>query len=399
MKATGRDDKFISADGHVMEPANLWVERMERRFRERAPRVVSGTQLPSSSTAGVDPENTDFFVIDGLLAVDFIDMIGPMANDKALGKPVSGRSHNRHAETRIGAMDPKARLADQELDNLRAEVIYPNYGMYLFGAPDLEYRRDGIRVYNDWVSEYCSAAAERLIGVAPVVLGGPLEWAVKEAERAAKLGMRSVLLPTDAPDRPWGDPYYRPLWEALSDLELPVAFHNSASEQFLRPGSSDRPAHGSSAASTAIGAFGIVDVKIGEQLRSLAALLGSAVPQAYPKLRFVIAEGGIGWVAAALRLMDHWWEDHHLWLEPKLEEPPSFYCHRQFWLTFEDDRPGLLTREMLNIDHLMWGSDYPHTEGTFPNSRERITKDFAGVPADQVRKLTANNAAGLYGIR
>jgi predicted TIM-barrel fold metal-dependent hydrolase len=182
-------------------------------------------------------------------------------------------------------------------------------------------------------------------------------------------------------------------------LGLPVAFHNSASEQFLRPGSSDHPAHGSSGASNAIGAFGIVDVKIGEQLRSLAALLGSAVPQAYPKLRFVIAEGGIGWVAAAMRLMDHWWEDHHLWLEPKLEEPPSFYCLRQFWLTFEDDRPGLLTREMLNVDHLMWGSDYPHTEGTFPNSRERIIKDFAGVPADQVRKLTADNAAGLYGIQ
>ncbi len=129
-----------------------------------------------------------------------------------------------------------------------------------------------------------------------------------------------------------------------------------------------------------VGNYGIVETKIGNQIRSLTCLLGSAVPQRYPKLQFVIAEGGIGWVAPVIRLMDHWWEDHHHYMEPKLSEPPSFYCHRQFWFTFEDDRAGLLTRELLNVERLMWGNDYPHTEGTFPGSRQRVEKDFAGVP-------------------
>jgi predicted TIM-barrel fold metal-dependent hydrolase len=394
--------KFISGDGHVTEPGNLWVERMDARFRERAPRVVSGAELvqqqsimhtPSSSLMtdhlSLDARRSDFFLIDGLLPVDFIDMIATMANEKAEHVAIQGRGHNRASDSRAGAMDPHARLADQDLDNIRAEVLYPNYAMYMFGTPDLEYRRECFRVYNDWLAEYCSVAPNRLVGVAPLPLGGPIQWAVDEAQRARKLGLRSVLLPAGGPDRPWFDPYYIPLWEVLSDLEMPVGFHNSATEQFLRPGGSNAPS---------LGPYGIVDIKIGDQIRSLAALIGSAVPAKYPKLRFVVAEGGIGWVAAVLRLMDHWWEDHRHWLEPKLDEPPSFYHKRQFYNSFEDDRAGLLTRGLLNVEHLMWGSDYPHTEGTFPNSVDRVSKDFDGIPAGTARKILAGNAAKLYGI-
>jgi uncharacterized protein len=375
---------------------------MDARFRDHAPRVISGADLPTqyknmhipggatiSAHLSLDARGSDFFVIDGLMPVDFIDMIATMANEKAGHTPIQGRGHNRASDSRIGGVDPHARLADQDLDNIRAEVLYPNYAMYMFGAPDLEYRRECFRVYNDWLAEYCSVAPDRLAGVAPLPLGGPIQWAVTEAERAQKLGLKSVLLPAGGPDRPWWDPYYVPLWETLSDLEMPIGFHNSATEQFLRPG-------GSNAAT--LGPFGIVDIKIGDQIRSLAALIGSAIPAKYPKLQFVVAEGGIGWVAAVLRLMDHWWEDHHHWLEPKLNEPPSFYHKRQFFNSFEDDRAGLLTRDLLNVDHLMWGSDYPHTEGTFPNSVDRVSKDFAGVPATIARKILADNAGKLYGI-
>jgi hypothetical protein len=100
--------------------------------------------------------------------------------------------------------------------------------------------------------------------------------------------------------------------------------------------------------------------------RAMADLIWGAVPQRYPKLRFVLVEGGIGWVASVLRSMDHWWTDHHHWMEPKVNEAPSFYFKRQFWATFEDDRAGVLTRELIGVERLMWGSDYPHTEGTFP---------------------------------
>ena len=85
-------------------------------------------------------------------------------------------------------------------------------------------------------------------------------------------------------------------------------------------------------------------------------------------------------------------------MQPKLDEAPSTYFKRQFWATFEDDRPGVLTRHLLGVDRLMWGSDYPHTEGTFPFSIQRISQDFAGVPEDETRLMVRNNAAHLYAI-
>jgi predicted TIM-barrel fold metal-dependent hydrolase len=141
-----------------------------------------------------------------------------------------------------------------------------------------------------------------------------------------------------------------------------------------------------------------VDTKVGTVQRTMCELIAGAVPQEFPNLNFIMVEGGIGWVAGALQIMDHRWNDHRGWVEPKLIEPPSFYAKRQFYYTFEDDRPGLLTRYLLNVDRLMWGSDYPHTEGTFPFSRQQIAKDFADIPADETHKMVAANAARLFGI-
>jgi predicted TIM-barrel fold metal-dependent hydrolase len=171
---------------------------------------------------------------------------------------------------------------------------------------------------------------------------------------------------------------------------MPVSFHNAASERM------DIEQFPSTAGGTMMAT---VNVKIAGQLRTFASLISSGVAASYPKLRFVIVEGGIGWIAAVMRLMDHWWEDHHHWLEPKLDEPPSFYARHQFHHTFEDDKAGLMHLPMLNANGLMWGSDYPHTEGTFPHSREQIVKDFADLPPDVTRKIVRDNAAHLYGIQ
>jgi len=105
-------DRFISADGHVMEPPDLWTKRMDRRFRDRAPYVKAGPEA-------------DYLYIEGLPPFSGTDLIGGMANEKAAGKPIENREHNRYADMRAGALDPVARLSDQDLDNARAEVAYP----------------------------------------------------------------------------------------------------------------------------------------------------------------------------------------------------------------------------------------------------------------------------------
>jgi len=366
---------FVSADSHVAEPGDLWVKRVDKRFRDRAPQVESRT-------------DADYFCIDGLPPFANAAFMGAMVSDKVAGPGQVKGVMRRQQEIRPGAWDVQARLADQEMDNVRAEVTYPSVGMQFFAIPDPEYQRECMRVCNDYIAEFCAAAPQRLLGAALLPLRGPIKWAVEEAQRSAQLGLRSVMMPCGNLDRAFNHPYYQPLWAALQEMELPAALHPGGQEQ------SNSETFGKEILMNAW----VVDNKITPMMQGLTGLLASGVPQQYPKLQFVLAEGGIGWIAAALRLMDHWWEDNYQWMEPKLGEKPSFYFHRQCWATFEDDRAGLLTRELLNVDHLMWGSDYPHAEGTFPCSKAQIAKDFAGIPEAELSKIVCENVTRLYGI-
>lgn len=362
---------YVSADGHVVEPGDLWTTRLDRKFRDRAPRVESR-------------DNGDYYLIDGFEPIP-VGLEGVALDDKISGQIKSAEGY-RHAATRPGAWDPKARLADQDMDHVQAEVIYPGLGLFISSAPDAEYVRACFQSYNDWLGEFCAAAPTRLLGAALLPMRGPVEWAIEEAQRAAKQGLRSVMIPTEVANRSYGEPEYARLWETVQDLGLILTLHVGTDEPFMRKAS--RLGIGRS----------FVDTKICSMQRSMADLIWGAVPQNYPQLRFVLVEGGIGWIASVLRSMDHWWEDHRHWMEPKVNEAPSFYFRRQFWATFEDDRAGVLTRELIGVDRLMWGSDYPHTEGTFPYSREQVARDFAGIPEAEVYQMVAGNAARLYGL-
>ena len=369
-----RTNGYVSADGHVVEPADLWTTRMDKRFRDRAPRVESRPEA-------------DYYIIEGLTEFP-VGLEGVTIEEKMQGQVTTPKGR-RHAETRPGAWDPQPRLVDQERDHLQAEVIYPGgFGLQFFHVQDAEYQREIIRVYNDWISEFCSAAPDRLLGSALLPMRGPVEWAVEEAERIAQMkGIRTVLIPAEV-ERSYAHADYNPMWDALQDIGLPVATHS---------GTGTGEAIFAKMARLGTG-LGVTDNKVLQPMRAMADLIWGAVPQRYPKLRFVVVEGGVGWVASLLGFMDHWWNDHRLWMEPKLDEAPSAYFKRQFWATFEDDRAGILTRELVGVDRLMWGSDYPHTEGTFPYSQEQIMRDFMGVPEAEVYQMVTGNAAQLYGL-
>jgi predicted TIM-barrel fold metal-dependent hydrolase len=268
-------------------------------------------------------------------------------------------------------------------------VIYPGgFGLQFFHIHDAEYQRAAMRVYNDWIGEFCVVAPDRLLGAGLLPMRGPVEWAVEEAERLAKTtGIRSLIIPAEV-GRSYAHQDYNRLWAALQDLGLLVATHSGTGTEEAIFAKIERLGMG----------LGVTDGKVFQPMRAMADLIWGAVPQRYPKLRFVIVEGGIGWIASLLGFMDHWWHDHHRWMEPKLDEAPSTYFKRQFWATFEDDRAGILTRELIGVDRLMWGSDYPHTEGTFPYSQEQIMKDFMGVPEGEVHQMVAGNAARLYSL-
>jgi predicted TIM-barrel fold metal-dependent hydrolase len=365
--------KYISADTHVVEPRDLWLTRTDPKYRDRVPRIDSR------------PDG-DYRVIPGLPEWRVSGGEGAMADTKLAGEAITKERVYRYDEQRPGASDPIARLADQDLDSIAAEVVYPGW-LFTFSIPDFELRTVCMRVYNDWLAEFCKCAPGRLFGAAelPVALDR-LEVAIAEARRAKDLGLAAVMLPHVA-EAPYFDAAYAPLWAALEELDLPVSIHITTGNLAVM----------ASRSGTAHGTVAVTRSKTGVAAPAIELIWG-AVPQRFPKLKFVMTEGGIGWIAFVLRFMDHWWEDHHNRLEPKLEEAPSGYFHRQFWATFEDDRPGILTLPLLNADHLMWSNDYPHTEGTWPHSAQRIAEDLGDLPEGIRRKLVHDNAAALYGI-
>ncbi len=369
---TSIPEVYVSADSHVVEPRDLWVTRMDRRYRDRAPRVESR------------PEG-DFTVIDGTTPSP-LGLTGALINDKIKGQ-IKDRFGKRYEETRPGGWDPVARLADQQLDHIRAEMLYPGMSLGLFGAPDPDYQLACFQVYNDWLAEFCAASPDRLAGAAVLPAKGPIEAIAKEAERGVGKGLKSVMMAAEVPERPYTSREYDYLWTALRDLNVPISVHSGTSSGMQ--------------VNERIKAYGIygvhvVDNKIGKAMRLIAQIIYGGVVERFPELRFVYVEGGIGWIAGVLHFMDHWWTDHRRWMEPRIDDKPSSFFKRNFWATFEDDRAGVLTRELLNVDHLMWGSDYPHTEGTFPRSREQVAHDFAGIPAADVRKMVSDNAAQLH---
>lgn len=369
---TNRDRILMSADSHTVEPADLFTTRIASKFRDDAPRVESR-------------EHGDYYLVKDMPArpLGFEGaMMAEYASDRAA---VSKWRGFRFADNRPGGWDPAARLADQDLDGVSAEVIYTGQGLNWLRAPDSEYAFACARVYNDWAIELASGASNRLISIAAIPNHGPIEWLIAEAERAARTGHRGVMMLDHAPARPFNNPEWDPFWAACQDLGLPVSLHAGGRSPFDF-------GHGR-------GAGGINGtLSKCSPIAALPELIWGGVPQAFPNLKFVIVEGGLGWVAHVVGYMDHWWKAHGPWQNPRLAEPPSAYFGRQFWVTFEDDRAGILTRELLNLDHLMWGSDYPHVEGVWPRSRAQIEHDFAGVPEDEVRRIVALNCAALYGI-
>ena len=249
------------------------------------------------------------------------------------------------------------------MDHLKAEVIYPGlFGLQFWTAPDVAYQRACWRVYNDWLSEFCAAAPERLIGAGFLPMKGPMEWAIEEAQRIArKPGLRSISIPAEVADRSYRHAEFDPLWEVLQDIGLPVSIHSGTSTgepfatKFERLGMG--LTHGGGVATPRLDHWWATHARLGRShLGSRAADVGFDYPHTegtFPQTQvcevYQIVEG---WASAGLplvnmcllghvvRLMDHWWADHHRWLEPRLDEAPSTYFKRQFWATFEDDRAG-----------------------------------------------------------
>ena len=267
-------------------------------------------------------------------------------------------------------------------------MIYCNDLLTYLGTPDTEFQMTVAQTYNDWIHELFGSRPDRL---APAAILPTLDVpaAVKEAYRLAELGFKLVSSPIGIKNQPYNRKVYEPLWKALEETGLVFSLHfNTGTEDHLPDKAGEEDDDN--------GFLPYMIISMAEGIEPVSHMLASGVPMRYPGLDFVVVECGAGWLAWVLYALDEQYQRKHMWVEPKLELNPSDYFKRQGHATFGDDPVALATMDYIGETALLWGSDYPHDEGTFPHSAEVIDRIFEGYPEDLKRKVVFQNAADLY---
>jgi predicted TIM-barrel fold metal-dependent hydrolase len=375
--------KIISADSHMMEPPELWVERLDRKFADRAPKVVRS-----------EHKGTFIFVAPDIPAF-------PVAGGFAAGRSGEelkefmkrANTDEGYAAARPSGWDPVERIKDQDIDGVQAEILYTTLGMPLFGLHDAELQRACFGVYNDWVAEFASHNAKRLHAIALISLEDIGE-AVKELERAARIGLKGAMIWGSPPaEQPYWHKTYDPFWQAAQDLEMPLSLHVITGKKPPKS-KEEREKIRSREPGFIRGYMSILH----EVQRSLTDIICGGALMRFPRLKIVSAENDSGWIPHYMYRMDHAFEKFGALMEEPLDMKPSDYVRRNVWATFQDDPIGPMLSRFFGEDNFMWASDFPHTDSTWPNSLQVIERDFAEVPENVKQKIICQNAAKLYRI-
>ena len=373
--------KLVSADSHVNEPGDLWVERIDKAFRDRAPRVVDN--LP-----GRQPGS--YLVLEDIPPIHLTQGLGAGKKPEELPNFFQQTTYK---DARRGGWDPAERLKDMELDGVEAEVIYTTLGFRQFWFKDAALQQACFRAYNDWLAEYCSYAPKQLAGLALISLYD-IEEAVRELHRCRQMGLKGAMIWASPPeDRPYSSPLYDPLWAAAQDLHMPLSLHaitgmGPESQATRAMGREIQPVDRYLRAVT-----GADEVK-----RTLTVFIFSGVLERFPGLKLVSAENNVGWLPFVIQRWDQAHATSRYMQTTPLKLRPSEYFHRQVYATFIDDSVGVENRHQIGIDNIMWSSDYPHTASTWPHSQDIIARDFKAAPDAEKWKIVRENVIALYGL-
>jgi predicted TIM-barrel fold metal-dependent hydrolase len=394
--------ELISADCHVdlcWLPTDLFTTNATPELRDRMPYVTEGPQGPLWTTK----RGANLGVVNGMGSAGRQYVPGTIHRaDRmaATGLYDDGRRGIRRLT------DPDLRVKDQDRDGVQAEVLYGVLGASS-RLNDPEAAVEVMRIYNEWLADFCAAQPGRFAGLASIP-NNPIEAAIAEVERVAKRGgVRGLDIANSSDLKPLWDPHWNPLWEAVNAAGLPLHFHTVGGylpehiRKIMMIGSDptrasavDAPkvdlAVARAAFATNITAFQINMANV------LTSMIFSSVLERFPRIKLVLGESGIGWIPYVLWRMDAEWEDQ--FKDLSLTMPPSEYWKRQCWATYQTDPIGVKLLDELGADKVMWGSDFPHPDGVWPDSREYIERELGHLPTDVRRKVTCENAARLYGF-
>jgi predicted TIM-barrel fold metal-dependent hydrolase len=404
-------DFVVSADGHILEPTDLFLTRLPKHLRDRAA-WEEDFEIEPLAEGGVR---------------DFRRLHTPGFEGWTV-------SRFRHYDGTPNTGEPARILEDMDLDGIDAQVMHPNLSLFGLYSDDHELSMAHARVYTDYIIERFAPHFGRLAPTAPVPITD-IDDAVAEIERVAAAGFRGILLPAVPPQ-----PYYSrdldPVWAAAQASGVHVFMHSQTGGVKV-----DDPA--STTLKVVMGMAAQVNRPMDERSASqrmitqciygpmvpqqvMIELIGGGVAERYPDLHFALIEFNAHWLASLVGAMDKCWitgigQDPDWWLgywdsdRPENDQPqmarlfrlnekwpyplkPSEYVQRQFHVSFQDDPVAVAARHVSGLSTIVWGADYPHAEGTFRHSPELIASQFAGVPADERAAMLGGTLGRLLGF-
>ena len=364
---------ILSSDSHVFEPPDLWTTRIDAAFRDRAPRMQRINDV-------------DQLVVE---EHQVIAGIGLISNAGArFEAPETISSQGRFEDVHQGGYDPAQHLKDMQLDGVAGEVLYPSQGLFYFKVADPQLMSAIFRAYNDWLAEFCRTDPERLKGIAMINLDD-VQDGIKELERTANMGFAGAMI-TEYPleDRRYDQAEYEPFWAAAQALDMPLSLHTATRRQGKIRGVGETTLRDASSRAT----------KVFYPATSMCDMIFAGVFERYPNLKLAIVEFELAWVPHLLSSMDYTYRERHEEALYRFKDGwrPSDFFHRNVFLSFQEDEVGIRLRDIIGVDNMMWGSDYPHSESTFPQSRQILAQILAGVPENERAKIVGGNTARLY---
>ncbi len=388
---------MISVDDHVMEPKELWQEQLPASLRERGPRTVREKVKLSFKGGhyGFERNAEDGQWCDVWLFDDLVTPTGLLHAPAGVPRDEQRNIPAVYEDFRDGTWDQTARLSDMDLNHVDAAINYPNIfprfaGQGFLERSDKELALACLRIYNDWmIDDWCAGAGKgRLIPLTLVPLWDPAlaaeevrrcaakgSYAIAFSENVAKLGQPSLY--TGAWDV---------LWEACQETETSVSMHIGSSSSM--PTTSDDAPLATSMSMYAQNAQG-----------SLCDWVFSGSLERFPDITIAYAESQVGWMPFQLERMDAVWRDGRGDVDNVKTLPSEQVKGRVYGCVF-DDLHGLINRDAVGTDHILWETDYPHSDGTFPHSRKIAHELFtaAGMNAQECRMVLRSNAVKAYGL-
>lgn len=382
--------RLVDADAHVNPPQTFWADYLPAQLREHAPRIEHG-------------EDADYVVFEGRRKK--LNFMSDQAGRKGQDFKLTGRV----TDMRAGAFMASERLRDMDTDGIAAAILF---GGGPLPTQNLDLYIESYRAYNRWLADFCSHDPRRLHGVGYIPLRD-VDESIAMMREARELGFAAVNIPafpqgqqamktsgdtgasaamaaqsaalTGDPygERRFDQPEFERFWAAACELDMTLTIHLGARiprfhdpDKFL--------------SDLVMSKFAMAE--------PISIMLFGGVFMRHPKLRFVSVESGVGWFAFMANYMDRTWEKQRYWTKSPLRETPSFYLDQNVYGSFIHDRIGVELRNAPGGKNIMWSSDYPHSETTFPESAKAIERDFAGVPAPDRREILGARAARIFKV-